>query len=199
MNIINGGAHADNPIDIQEFMIMPVAAETLADAIRIGAEVFHTLKKSLKDAGHNTSVGDEGGFAPNLKSADEALELHHEGDREGRLQAGRGRRARARLRRRPSISRRASISWRARASRSIARAQRQISRRSRQALPDRLDRGRHGRGRLGRLEDVDRTARQALPARRRRSLRHQHRSGSPTASQRASPTRSSSRSTRSAR
>ena len=73
MNIINGGAHADNPIDIQEFMIMPVAAETVADAIRIGAEIFHTLKKNLKDAGHNTAVGDEGGFAPNLKSADEAL------------------------------------------------------------------------------------------------------------------------------
>ncbi|SFV38463.1 phosphopyruvate hydratase [Hyphomicrobium facile] len=73
MNIINGGAHADNPIDIQEFMIMPVAAESCADAIRIGAEIFHTLKKNLKDAGHNTSVGDEGGFAPNLKSADEAL------------------------------------------------------------------------------------------------------------------------------
>jgi enolase len=73
MNIINGGAHADNPIDIQEFMIMPVAAETVADAIRMGSEVFHTLKKSLKDAGHNTSVGDEGGFAPALKSADEAL------------------------------------------------------------------------------------------------------------------------------
>jgi enolase len=73
MNIINGGAHADNPIDIQEFMIMPVNAETVADAIRIGSEVFHTLKKNLKDAGHSTSVGDEGGFAPNLKSADEAL------------------------------------------------------------------------------------------------------------------------------
>jgi len=73
MNIINGGAHADNPIDIQEFMIMPVSAETCADAIRVGAEVFHTLKKNLKDAGHNTNVGDEGGFAPNLKSADEAL------------------------------------------------------------------------------------------------------------------------------
>ena len=73
MNIINGGAHADNPIDIQEFMIMPVAADTVADAIRVGAEVFHTLKKSLKDAGHSTAVGDEGGFAPNLKSADEAL------------------------------------------------------------------------------------------------------------------------------
>jgi enolase len=73
MNIINGGAHADNPIDIQEFMIMPVSAETCADAIRMGAEIFHTLKKGLKDAGHSTSIGDEGGFAPNLKSADEAL------------------------------------------------------------------------------------------------------------------------------
>jgi enolase len=73
MNIINGGAHADNPIDIQEFMIMPVSAETCTDAIRVGSEIFQTLKKSLKDAGHNTSVGDEGGFAPNLKSADEAL------------------------------------------------------------------------------------------------------------------------------
>jgi len=73
MNIINGGAHADNPIDIQEFMIMPVAASTVADAVRMGAEIFHTLKKNLKDAGHNTGIGDEGGFAPNLKSADEAL------------------------------------------------------------------------------------------------------------------------------
>ncbi len=73
MNMINGGAHADNPIDIQEFMIMPVAAETSADSVRIGAEIFHTLKKSLQDAGHNTGIGDEGGFAPGLKSADEAL------------------------------------------------------------------------------------------------------------------------------
>jgi len=73
MNILNGGAHADNPIDIQEFMIMPVSAETCAEAVRIGAEIFHTLKKALKDAGHNTNVGDEGGFAPGLKSADEAL------------------------------------------------------------------------------------------------------------------------------
>jgi enolase len=73
MNIINGGAHADNPIDIQEFMIMPVGAQTGAEAIRMGAEVFQALKKQLKDAGHNTNVGDEGGFAPNLASADEAL------------------------------------------------------------------------------------------------------------------------------
>ncbi len=73
MNIINGGAHADNPIDIQEFMIMPVGAETIADAVRMGSEVFHTLKKQLKDAGHSTNVGDEGGFAPNLAGADEAI------------------------------------------------------------------------------------------------------------------------------
>ncbi|CAK0746142.1 enolase [Azospirillaceae bacterium] len=73
MNIINGGAHADNPIDIQEFMIMPVAAQSASDAIRIGAEVFHALKKKLKDAGHNTNVGDEGGFAPNLASTEEAI------------------------------------------------------------------------------------------------------------------------------
>jgi enolase len=75
MNIINGGAHADNPIDFQEFMIMPVGAESLADAVRMGAEVFHTLKASLKKAGHNTNVGDEGGFAPNLPSAEGALDF----------------------------------------------------------------------------------------------------------------------------
>ncbi len=73
MNIINGGAHADNPIDIQEFMIMPVGADNCADAIRMGAEIFQSLKKKLKDAGHNTNVGDEGGFAPNLGSTDDAL------------------------------------------------------------------------------------------------------------------------------
>jgi enolase len=73
MNIINGGAHADNPIDIQEFMIMPVSAESIADAVRVGAEVFHSLKKTLHDAGHNTNVGDEGGFAPNIGSTDEAI------------------------------------------------------------------------------------------------------------------------------
>jgi enolase len=73
MNVINGGAHADNPIDVQEFMVMPVGAETFSDSLRMGAEIFHSLKKALKDAGHNTAVGDEGGFAPNLRSTDEAL------------------------------------------------------------------------------------------------------------------------------
>lgn len=75
MNIINGGEHADNSIDIQEFMIMPVSADNIHEAIRMGAEVFHTLKKELSDAGHNTGVGDEGGFAPNLSSTTDALDF----------------------------------------------------------------------------------------------------------------------------
>jgi len=73
MNVLNGGVHADNPIDFQEFMIVPAGAPNFREALRMGAEIFHVLKKGLKDAGHNTNVGDEGGFAPNLKSADEAL------------------------------------------------------------------------------------------------------------------------------
>ena len=73
MNIINGGAHADNPIDIQEFMIMPVGTDRFSEALRMGSEVFHALRSQLHDAGHNTNVGDEGGFAPNLATADEAL------------------------------------------------------------------------------------------------------------------------------
>ncbi len=75
MNIINGGAHADNPIDFQEFMVMPVGAESFREALRMGAEIFHTLKGALKKAGHNTNVGDEGGFAPNLPSAEAGLDF----------------------------------------------------------------------------------------------------------------------------
>ena len=75
MNIINGGQHADNPIDIQEFMVVPVGASTFAEAVRCGAEIFQTLKKALSEAGHGTNVGDEGGFAPNLKSSTEALDF----------------------------------------------------------------------------------------------------------------------------
>jgi len=73
MNIVNGGVHADNPIDIQEFMVMPVGANSVTEAIRIGAEIFHNLRRKLSEAGHNTNVGDEGGFAPNLASTDAAL------------------------------------------------------------------------------------------------------------------------------
>jgi enolase len=75
MNIVNGGVHADNPIDFQEFMVMPVGAASFAEALRTGAEIFHTLKAALKAAGHNTNVGDEGGFAPNLPSAEAALDF----------------------------------------------------------------------------------------------------------------------------
>src|SRR5690606_7374455 len=75
MNILNGGVHADNPIDFQEFMIMPVGAESLREAVRWGSEIFHTLKEGLKAAGHNTKVGDEGGFAPGLKDAKAALDF----------------------------------------------------------------------------------------------------------------------------
>ena len=75
MNIINGGVHADNPIDFQEFMIVPLGAASFAEALRAGSEIFHTLRAALKAAGHNTNVGDEGGFAPNLPSAEAALDL----------------------------------------------------------------------------------------------------------------------------
>ena len=89
MNIINGGAHADNPIDFQEFMIMPVGADSLAEAVRWGAEVFHTLKGALKKAGHNTNVGDEGGFAPNLPSAEAALDFVMDSIRAAGFEPGR--------------------------------------------------------------------------------------------------------------
>jgi len=88
MNIINGGEHADNNVDIQEFMIMPVGAESFKEALRMGAEVFHTLKKVLKEKGYNTSVGDEGGFAPDLKSNEEALQVIMEAVKLAGYQAG---------------------------------------------------------------------------------------------------------------
>ena len=75
MNVINGGAHADNSIDFQEFMIMPIGAQSFSDSLRMGAEIFHSLKRTLQNAGHNTNVGDEGGFAPNLKGTDDALAI----------------------------------------------------------------------------------------------------------------------------
>ncbi len=89
MNIINGGVHADNPIDIQEFMIAPAGADTFADALRMGAEIFQALKAALKAAGHNTNVGDEGGFAPNLQSAEEALSFIMQAGASAGYKAGR--------------------------------------------------------------------------------------------------------------
>ena len=89
MNILNGGAHADNPIDVQEFMVMPVAAESFAEALRVGAEIFHALRARLKAAGHNTNVGDEGGFAPALSGTREALDFVMAAIGEAGLAAGR--------------------------------------------------------------------------------------------------------------
>ena len=88
MNIVNGGVHADNPIDFQEFMILPVGAPSLRRRGALGRRTFHALKSALKKAGHNTNVGDEGGFAPNLPSAEAALDFCLEGDRGGGIQAG---------------------------------------------------------------------------------------------------------------
>ena len=96
MNIINGGVHADNPIDFQEFMIMPVGAATFAEALRAGSEIFHTLRAALKAAGHNTNVGDEGGFAPNLPSAEAALDFVLAAIEKAGYRAGERRHARAR-------------------------------------------------------------------------------------------------------
>ena len=99
MNIINGGAHADNNVDFQEFMVMPVGAERFADALRWGAEVFHMLKGVLKKRGYSTSVGDEGGFAPSLKSNVEAIEVILEAIELAGYKRGRRYRYRARSRR----------------------------------------------------------------------------------------------------
>ena len=107
MNIVNGGVHADNPIDIQEFMIVPVGAPTVAEAIRMGSEIFHALRKKLHDAGHNTNVGDEGGFAPEPSPRPTRRSvLDHAGDRGRRLQARRGCRFGARSRRERILPRR---------------------------------------------------------------------------------------------
>ena len=96
MNIVNGGVHADNPIDFQEFMIVPLGAASFAEALRTGSEIFHTLRAALKAAGHNTNVGDEGGFAPNLPSAEAALDFVLQAIEKAGYRAGRGCHARAR-------------------------------------------------------------------------------------------------------
>ena len=178
MNIVNGGKHADNPIDIQEFMIMPVGAGTVADGVRMGSEIFHALHKGLHDAGHSTNVGDEGGFAPNLKIADEALGFiakacEQAGYRPGEdvmfaldpassefyddgkyVLAGEGQDARC-------------------------RGDRALLRRPDRAVSDRVDRGRLRRGRLGRLGTDDARAGRENPDRRRRHLRDQPRTAAP--------------------
>ena len=166
MNVLNGGVHADNEVDFQEFMIVPVGAATFAEALRMSVEVFHHLKKTLHDKGYSTAVGDEGGFAPDLGSNEEALEVLIAGIRAagyvpgdqvaialgpGGLRAVPRRRLRAR----------------ARGAHAERRRDGRLLDRSGRSLPDHLARGRDGRGGLGRLDDADRAARQPAPARRR--------------------------------
>ena len=130
MNIVNGGAHADNPIDFQEFMIMPVGAESLAEAVRMGSEIFHTLRGGLKKAGHNTNVGDEGGFAPNLNTAEEALDFVVKSIEQAGFTPGERCPLGARSRLRANSSRTAPIVMRARGFRAARPSRRSIWRSS---------------------------------------------------------------------
>ena len=145
MNIINGGVHADNPIDFQEFMILPVGASSFAEALRCGSEIFHTLRGELKKAGHNTNVGDEGGFAPNLPSADAALEFVMSAIGKAGYKAGARRHAGAGLRVHRVLQGRQIRLWR-REQDPLALRAGEVSGRPRRALSDRLHRGRHVRG-----------------------------------------------------
>jgi enolase len=176
MNIINGGAHADNSLDFQEFMIVPKGLPNFAEALRAGAEVFHTLKKLLHDRKASTGVGDEGGFAPDLPGAEAALGAVIEAIEKAGYKPGKGRRAGAGRRVERAVGqgeqdlqagRRRQGAGRQGDGRVLPKAVR--------AVPDRVDRGRHGEKRLGRLGGADAGAGQARAAGRRRSVRHQHR------------------------
>ena len=151
MNVLNGGAHADSNVDLQEFMLAPVGAASFREALRMGTETYHTLKKMLHDRGLSTAVGDEGGFAPDLPSNEEAVKLLVAGDRGRRVHA------RARTSRSRSTPRRTEFYENGKYV--LAGEGRELTSaefadyfgRPVRPLPDRLDRGRHGRGRLGRL------------------------------------------------
>ena len=149
MNVVNGGVHADNPIDFQEFMILPVGAPSLAEAVRWGAETFHALKGALKKAGHNTNVGDEGGFAPNLPSAEAALDFCVKAIEAAGFKPGDDIALGLDLR-----GLRVLQGWGlrlfGRRGDALGRGAGRLSRQARQRLSDPLDRGRHGRGGLAR-------------------------------------------------
>ena len=196
MNIINGGAHADNTLDFQEFMIVPGRRQLLRGAARRRRGVPHAQEGAARAQGCRPRVGDEGGFAPDLPGAEAALERHRRGHREGRLQARQGRRPGARRRVERAVRQdRQDLQASRRRGQGARRARdgRRSTRKLCEKYPIVLDRGRHGRERLGRLEGADRGARRAGAARRRRPLRHQHRAHQARASTRASRTRSWSR------
>ena len=152
MNVINGGAHADNSVDLQEFMVVPAGAPTYSDGLRMGTEIFHALKATLKERGLGTTVGDEGGFAPDLESNEAALAVLVDGNRGRRLRPGRRRVHRPRpgdQRALPRIRRR--LRARARGPGAERRGDDRLLGRAGGALPGDLDRGRDGGGGLGRL------------------------------------------------
>ena len=158
MNILNGGVHADNGIDFQEFMIMPVGASNFSEAMRCGSEIFHALKAALHSAGLSTAVGDEGGFAPKINNSREALDFIEKAVSEAgthweKMCCWRSIAPRA------SISGTAPTGWLERAETFLFRAKCPVSCRACISLSDCLDRGRNGGGRLGRLEAVDGNAR----------------------------------------
>ena len=158
MNVLNGGAHADNKVDFQEFMVVPCGAPSFSECLRMGAEVFHALKRTLHERGLSTAVGDEGGFAPDLDSNEEALKMLVAGIEAAGLRARRGRGDRARPGRERALRRR-RVRARARGPHAERGRAGRLLGRPLGALPDRVDRGRHGRGGLGRLEDAHRARR----------------------------------------
>ena len=156
MNILNGGAHADNNVDFQEFMVMPVGAPSFSEALRWGVEVFHTLKGVLKKRGYNTAVGDEGGFAPSVKSNVEAIEVVLEAIDQGGLQAGRRDCHRARSGGQRVLSGRQVRLQEVRQVGQEFRRDGRVLGEVGEGLSHRVDRRRPGRERLGRLGETDR-------------------------------------------
>ena len=173
MNVVNGGVHADNSIDFQEFMVMPVGAPSFAEALRWGTETYHTLKKLLHDRGLSTAVGDEGGFAPNLATNEEAIKILVEAIEKAGYAPG----DEIAIALDPAVSElyrdgnyHLPGEGKVLSSTDLAGYWERLV----GHVSDRQSRRRHGRGRLGRLGGTDRGARYQDPARRRRSVRHQH-------------------------
>ncbi len=174
MNIMNGGKHADNNVDLQEFMAMPAGAESFAEALRMGAEVFHALAGVLKGRGLSTAVGDEGGFAPNLGSNEEAIQVIVEAIEKAGYEPGKD----VFIALDPAASSffvdgKYVLAGEGRTLDSAGMVELYAG--PRREVPDHLDRRRHGRRRLGRLQAHDRHPRRPHPDHRRRHLRHQHR------------------------
>ena len=189
MNVVNGGVHADNPIDFQEFMIMPVGAPSIADAVRWGAETFHALKSALKKAGHNTNVGDEGGFAPNLPSAEAALDFCVKAIEAAGFKPGTD----IALALDPAASEffeDGKYVYKGEGKTPHERGAGRLSGQALRRLSDRLDRGRHGRAGLGRLEAPHRRRSARAASSSATTSSSPTPKSSPAASRKASPTRS---------